>query len=894
MNPALPNHAMRLAALSACVLAMVVIAAGAQVPRLVKYSGVVSGMQGPITLRFAIYEDAVGDPPLWQEAQTIVLDEQGRYTVFLGASRPEGLPAELFSGGVARWLGVRVEDQAEQARVVIVSVPYAIKAGDADTLGGKPLAAFVLWDAPGRAGTAAAGAVVGVTSPPAVPLTAGSPGYLGVFTSATDLGNSIVFQRGSSVGINTATPEAAFHSAASSVPGAFFDVYSDALDALPVVHRAARGTPSAPAAVQTDDILGGIAVRGYAATGFTTGRGQVMFKAAEGWTDTANGTYLQFTTTPLGASSWVERMRIDWAGNVGVGTTTPVARLDVAGDIRTTSKIVFGDGTFLATAPTPSNAYIAGSGLTLTGNVFSVDFAGSGTAATVARSDHAHAYLPVTGGTLTGPITFAAGQAFPPATVQGDWTITGNLVLPVTTFSQATTAGVLKLGINPFLHGLGGVGNTFVGVLAGGAFETEPDTWVTGVGYRALYANTSGARNSGFGVSSLTSNTGGSDNSAFGYQSLDANTTGARNSGFGAGSLGAAATANDNSAFGYQSLDASTTGTRNAAFGAGSLGSAVTANDNSAFGYRALFLTTGNFNSAFGSYSLDTNSTGTSNSAFGYYALYGNATGYDNTGVGSSVLSATTNGHDNAALGFESLSRNTSGSYNTAAGAGAGGTIMTGSYNTFVGYAADATGNSLTNATAIGAYASVAASNTLVLGGTGSYASNVGINTANPDTRLQVVGDIKVGTTDSNGCVKNYAGTGIAGTCSSDVRLKTNIQPFAPVLDRLIRLEPVHFTWKAKEFPSYHFGPGTNAGLVAQAVEQVFPEMVATDENGYKMVNYAELPYLTLAGVRELKTQVDELKASHAANDEQLRTLLAQMAALTERLSRLEKARQQK
>jgi len=66
-------------------------------------------------------------------------DEEGRYTVLLGASEGEGVPLELFTSEKARWLGVEVEGDEEQARVLLVAVPYALKAADADTVGGKPL-----------------------------------------------------------------------------------------------------------------------------------------------------------------------------------------------------------------------------------------------------------------------------------------------------------------------------------------------------------------------------------------------------------------------------------------------------------------------------------------------------------------------------------------------------------------------------------------------------------------------------------------------------------------------------------------------------------------------------------------------------------------------------------
>ena len=141
---------------------------------------------------------------------------------------------------------------------------------------------------------------------------------------------------------------------------------------------------------------------------------------------------------------------------------------------------------------------------------------------------------------------------------------------------------------------------------------------------------------------------------------------------------------------------------------------------------------------------------------------------------------------------------------------------------------------------------------------------NVGFGTLGPAAALQVVGDIRVGNSGSNGCLQNFSGGGLVGTCSSDARLKANILPFAPVLDKLVRLQPVHFDWKMNQYPEYHFGPGRNAGLLAQDVGSVFPELVTTDEHGFKMVNYSELPYLTLAAIRELKAENDLLRAQVA------------------------------
>jgi hypothetical protein len=98
---------------------------------------------------------------------------------------------------------------------------------------------------------------------------------------------------------------------------------------------------AAPTAVQTDDIIGQIQARGYGATGFApTARASIRLIAGENWTDTAQGAYLSFLTTPNLSPTIIERMRITPAGNVGIGTTNPGAKLDVNGDFNVTGNAV--------------------------------------------------------------------------------------------------------------------------------------------------------------------------------------------------------------------------------------------------------------------------------------------------------------------------------------------------------------------------------------------------------------------------------------------------------------------------------------------------------------------------------------------------------------------------
>ena len=685
-------------------------------------------------------------------------------------------------------------------------------------------------------------------------------------------------------------PAAAFHVKAAAAPSAYFDVYSNALGALPVVYRAARGTPAAPSAVQANDILGGLAVRGYGATTFSAGRGQVMFKAAENWTDEANGTYLQFTTTPLGSGAWSERMRIAPDGNVGIGTAAPAQMLSVAGTIESTAGgFKFPDGT---TQTSAGASYSAGTGLSLAGTTFSALFAGSGAAATVARSDHdhsttyallshAHDYLPLAGGTLTGTVKFGAGQTFPPATVTGDWTVSGNLVLPAT--APAGKAGVLALGGIPFAHGYG-VDNTFVGSGAGTFNASTSADANVGVGARALAANTSGFRNTAVGAFSLEANVDGTMNSAFGYGALRY-TSVSGNSAFGSGALRADTTGYANDAFGSGALTRNTIGSSNSAFG----GQCARLQRQGRRQYvlrqrRAAIQRGGLPKQRVRSGGVACQRRVRQQRVRGQ-ALYGNTTGTDNSAFGRIALERNTVGSSNTAAGTESLVLLTAGSHNVAVGTRAGQGLADGSNNVFIGSYSDSSLRvGLTNAVVIGAYAEASQSDTMVLGGavgTGHEVS-VGIGTSAPNTKLQVVGNIRVGTSGTNGCVQRFDGTAIAGTCSSDARLKTNVQPFGRDA-RPRRPAPAGALFvEGRRLPRVPLRAGDSSGLIAQDVEQVFPEMVSTDERGYKMVNYSELPYLTLQAVKDLKAENDALKVKVAAQE-------AALTSLADRLSRLEK-----
>lgn len=92
----------------------------------------------------------------------------------------------------------------------------------------------------------------------------------------------------------------------------------------------ARGSLASPTNVLTNDLLAGLGGIGYGATTFSGFRANLKFRAAQDFTDTAQGTYFTFETTPIGTVATREIARYSDNGNVGYGTSTPFSTLSVS------------------------------------------------------------------------------------------------------------------------------------------------------------------------------------------------------------------------------------------------------------------------------------------------------------------------------------------------------------------------------------------------------------------------------------------------------------------------------------------------------------------------------------------------------------------------------------
>ena len=206
------------------------------VPHLVQFSGTLKDsaarpVSGVTSVTFAVYAEQDGGAALWTETQNVVADSNGHFTALLGTATNGGFPAELIGTGQSRWLGVTIARLTESPRVLLASVPYALKAGDADTLGGLPASSYVTTQqlaartsmpvvsggstiiaTPGVATAQSATATAGTEAAQSViqanPTGSGTTNYIPLWTSGTNLGNSLLFQTGGKVGVGTTSPAA--------------------------------------------------------------------------------------------------------------------------------------------------------------------------------------------------------------------------------------------------------------------------------------------------------------------------------------------------------------------------------------------------------------------------------------------------------------------------------------------------------------------------------------------------------------------------------------------------------------------------------------------------------------------------------------------------------------
>ncbi|MBI2208068.1 hypothetical protein HYU50_01080 [Candidatus Woesearchaeota archaeon] len=158
-----------------------------------------------------------------------------------------------------------------------------------------------------------------------------SAGDVIIKSGTIDVDSKLFVADNGNVGIGTTSPETLLYivdTSTSAPRGLTVHQISDHAGAPQIRLRKARGSPSSPSGVIAQDVLGNVIFDGYDGTAYGDGA-YIRAYAAETWNSTAHGTYLGFSTTPIGGTTAFERMRISNAGYVGIGTTLPGAKLEV-------------------------------------------------------------------------------------------------------------------------------------------------------------------------------------------------------------------------------------------------------------------------------------------------------------------------------------------------------------------------------------------------------------------------------------------------------------------------------------------------------------------------------------------------------------------------------------
>jgi hypothetical protein len=137
---------------------------------------------------------------------------------------------------------------------------------------------------------------------------------------------------------------------------------------------------------------------------------------------------------------------------------------------------------------------------------------------------------------------------------------------------------------------------------------------------------------------------------------------------------------------------------------------------------------------------------------------------------------------------------------------------------------------------------------------------DVRTDTATDGLRIRV--DTNVGATERMRVTTNNIQFFVPTSGGSDVRTKTGIRQLDRVLDKLASVRGVAFSWaESPQTPGNVTGqPGI--GVIAQEVEEVFPELVSTyGDHGYKAVDYSGLSGVLVEAAKELRAENETLRS---------------------------------
>lgn len=448
----------------------------------------------------------------------------------------------------------------------------------------------------------------------------------------------------------------------------------------------------------------------------------------------------------------------------------------------------------------------------------------------------------------------------------------------------------------------------------------------TAYGFKTMYANSTGFSNTAIGYQSLYANGPGYDNTANGYEALAYNFNGHSNTACGHKALRVNTEGHGNTGSGVQSLMENTSGDYNTAVGQAALRSNISGSYNTAFGYNADV----SFDSLVNATAIGTNAVVSQSNSLvlgnnamvgignstpnellsigddfgsslgGNRISVGNSSDYSGFNLGEDIDNRAfilwNNGSNRLEMGTKSAGtsygaflvlkdgrvgvKNSSPLYDLHVGDG--NINATNQSNTRMVVSDD---NNDQRAAVLGlaktssgakveaqleANGSTNAGPSVIIGAVTSHPlyirtgnitrmavttnGNVGIGTSSPSTTLEVNGDV-------------------TATCGvlmcSDARYKHVDAPLSHVLEAFENLQGVYFHWDRENYPDKNFSEGRQIGIIAQDLEPYFPELVHSDHDGYKTVDYAKFTAVLLQGLKEQQSEIDQLTISvHALSNQ--------------------------
>ncbi len=450
------------------------------------------------------------------------------------------------------------------------------------------------------------------------------------------------------------------------------------------------------------------------------------------------------------------------------------------------------------------------------------------------------------------------------ATINGRLDLTGPLLLQGTTIASDDNNNVVLGTNNPLI----GNNNFLVGLNAGVGMNDIDNVVFVG---NSAGSNASNAYVSNFIGTAAGSGATNANNSNFIGYSAGSNATGAYNSNF----IGNAAGMFSPSAFESNFLGTNAGRDASGASSSNFIGSNA--------GYYATNAANANFVGVSAGYGA---SEAVFSNFLGANAGYNATNATLSTFIGYVAGSGATNANNSIFMGYQTGSLATNANNSIFAGRQTGYNATNANNSIFMGYNAGASATSSANAIFLGRYSGYNASqaaNAIFIGQNAGFNDNV-TNLGNSNDFSILIGpytstggfsnSIALGAYATNTASNQFmigsttrpiditrwngsastqctltTGTGIA--CTSDERLKENITTLGDdTLSKLRNIDTVTFTWKNA------LSDTTQIGFIAQNLEQYFPQLVATDTDGYKSVYYAQMTPILTKALQELDVQV--------------------------------------